>query len=96
MATPFLFSVLLLPPISLPLPSQFMVLSKPVQISVVDEEVSSLLAKHAIRLVSRMSLGLVSRMFVVPKKDGGWRPIVKVAQQDVSRRSPLPDGPSSS
>ena len=62
-------------PISLPLPSQFTVLTKPVQITVVDEEVSALLAKHAIRRVSRMSLGLVSRMFVVPKKDGGWRPI---------------------
>ena len=60
---------------SLPHLSQFMVLTTPVQITVLDEEVLSLLAKHAIRRVSRTSLGLVSRMFVVPKKDGGWRPI---------------------
>ena len=63
---------------SLPLPSQFTVLTKPVQITVMDEEVSALLAKHAIRRVSRTSLGLVSRMFVVPKKDSGWRPIINL------------------
>ena len=62
-------------PLSLPLPSQFMIITKPIQIAVVDEEFAALLAKHAIRRVSRMSLALVSWMFVVPKKDGGWRPI---------------------
>ena len=52
-----------------------MIITKPIQIAVVDEEFAALLAKHAIRRVSRMSLALVSWMFVVPKKDGGWRPI---------------------
>ena len=59
------------PPLSVPLPSQFTVLTKPVQIKVVDEEVAALLAKQAIWCVPRTSLGLVSQMFVVHKKDGG-------------------------
>ena len=70
--------VLLSPPLSTPLPSQFTVLTKPVQIAVVDKKVAALLAKRAIRRVSRTALGLVSRMFVVPKKDGGWRPIINL------------------
>ena len=65
----FGYALLFLRPPSLPVPSQFTVLSKPVQITVV-VEVSALLAKHAIRHVSKTSHGLVSQMFVVPKKDG--------------------------
>ena len=66
------------PPQVLPRPSQFTVLSKPEQIKVVDEEVVALLAKGAIRQISKTSRGLVSRIFVVPKKDGGWRPIINL------------------
>ena len=66
------------PPQVLPRPSQFTVLSKPDQIKVVDEEVVALLAKGAIRRVSKTSRGLVSRIFVVTKKDGGWRPIINL------------------
>ena len=66
------------PPQVLPRPSQFTVLSKPDQIRVVDEEVDALLSKGAIRRVSKTSKGLVSRIFVVPKKDGGWRPIINL------------------
>ena len=54
-------------PLSVPLLSQFTVLTKSVQIKVVNEEVAALLAKQAIRRVLRMFLGLVSCMFVVPK-----------------------------
>ena len=65
------YSLWLLRPLSVPLPSQFTVITKPVQVKVVDEEVAALLAKQAIWHVPRTSLGLVCRMFVVPKKDGG-------------------------
>ena len=66
------------PPLSVPLPSPFTVLTKPVQIKVVDEEVASLLEKQAIWRVPKTSLGLVSQMFVVPKKDGRWRTIINL------------------
>ena len=66
------------PPQTLPRPSQFTVLSKRDQIQVVDEEVEALLAKGAIERVSKASRGLVSQIFVVPKKDGGWRPIINL------------------
>ena len=66
------------PPQSLPLRSQYTVLTKPSQIKVVDEEVEALLHKRAIRRVSPTTRGLVSRLFVVPKKDGGWRPIINL------------------
>ena len=52
-----------------------MVFSKLEQICVVDKEVEALLAKRAIPRVSKSTRGLVSRIFVVPKKDGSWRPI---------------------
>ena len=37
-----------------------------------------MLAKQAIRRVSPTTRGLVSRIFVIPKKDGGWRPIINL------------------
>ena len=43
----------------------------------VNEEVEALLAKGAVEEVSP-SLGYYSKMFVVPKKDGGWRPIINL------------------
>ena len=45
---------------------------------VVDEEVQSLLAKGAIKEVVDESPGYFSKIFVVPKKDGGWRPIINL------------------
>ena len=66
------------PPQTLPRPSQITVLSKPDQIQVVDKEMEALLPKGAIRRVSKTSRGLVLRIFVVPKKDGGWRPIINL------------------
>lgn len=65
-------------PQTLPRPSQYTVLTKPEQIKVVDEKVAALLVKQAIRRVSPTTRGLVSRIFVVPKKDGGWRPIINL------------------
>ena len=55
-------------------------LTKPVQIMIVDN-VLALLAKHGFHCVSRTSIGLVSQMFVIPKKDGGWRFINKWLNQ---------------
>ena len=71
------FLPFLRPPV-LPRPSDFTVLQRPDQIALIDEEVKALLVKGAIKRVSTTSRGLVSRMFVVPKKDGGWRPIINL------------------
>ena len=71
---PFLRS----PPQTLPRPSQYTVLTKPEQIKVVAKEVAALLTKQAIRRVSPTTRSLVSCIFVVLKKDGGWRPIINL------------------
>ena len=46
-------------------------------IRIIDEEVEALLAKGAIEEVSP-SLGYYSKMFIVPKKDGKWHPIINL------------------
>ena len=65
------------PPLRLPTPSSFTVLSHPEHAQVVDEEVASMLEKQAIRQVPP-SLSYMSRLFLVTKKDGGWRPIINL------------------
>ena len=65
------------PPLRHPTPSSFTVLSQPDQARVVDEEVASMLEKGAIRQVSP-SLSYMSRLFLVTKKDGGFRPIINL------------------
>lgn len=65
------------PPLSLPTPLSYTSLKDPSHIQVIDEEVAALLEKGAIEEVSP-SPGFYSRVFVVPKKDGGWRPVINL------------------
>ena len=65
------------PPLSLPLASAFTILRQPDQISVVDEEVASLLQKGAIEEVLPTTRGYFSKIFCVPKPVG-WRPIINL------------------
>ena len=78
---------------STPLPSQFTVLMKPVQIKVVNEEVASPLAKQAIRRVpstSGLSLSDVRHPKERRRVAANHQP--EVVKQDFSQCSPLPDG----
>jgi len=65
------------PPLSIPSAALYTTLSNAEHIRVVNEEVEALLAKGAVEEVSP-SLGYYSKMFVVTKKDGGWRPIINL------------------
>ena len=60
-------------------PENYPVLSPrrpPEQSRVLEREVQDLLAKDAIEPTTKS--GFFSPMFVVPKKDGGWRPIINL------------------
>ena len=48
------------------------------QTQTLQEEISDLLQKQAIWRANPRSPGYYSQMFVVPKKDGGWRPIINL------------------
>lgn len=51
------------------------------QTQAMEAEIESLLEKQAItRLTPPLSLGFYSSVFVVPKKDGGWRPIINLRE----------------
>lgn len=50
----------------------------PEKMALIDEEVSSMLLKGAIREVTAPSLSFVSNIFTVPKKDGGNRPVINL------------------
>ena len=54
----------------------------------VDNEVQSLLAKRAIKQVTTQTLGSYSSLFVVPKKDGGWRPVIDLKSLNTYLRIP--------
>ena len=45
---------------------------------IIDKEIVDMLAKGAIRRVKTLSPGYHSNIFVVPKKDGGFRPIINL------------------
>ena len=75
------------PPLSLPKPSSFTVLSNADHIAVVDEEVGEMLRKKAIEEVPS-SPGFMSRLFLVTKKDGGWRPIINLKSLNKAYLSP--------
>ena len=64
------------PPLSRPSHKQVKLSSN--QEQTLQDEISDLLQKRAIRLTDPHSLGFYSQMFVVPKKDGGWRPIINL------------------
>ena len=51
----------------------------PDQTVALDKEVQDLLEKEAIERISDPG-GFYSPLFVVPKKDGGWRPIINLKQ----------------
>ena len=65
------------PPLSLPSANSFTVLTNPLHVQVVDEEIAGMLKKKAIEEIPP-SPGYYSRLFVVTKKDGGWRPIINL------------------
>ena len=65
------------PPLKLPSAASFTVLLDPKQICVIDEEIEAMLLKGAIDEVAP-SRGYYSRVFCVPKKEGGWRPIINL------------------
>ena len=46
--------------------------------ALIDEEVQSLLSKEAIHPVDPSTPGQVAHIFVVPKKDGGMRPVINL------------------
>ena len=48
------------------------------QTQTLQDEISDLLQKQAIRLADPHLPDFYSQMFVVPKKDGGWRPIINL------------------
>ena len=48
------------------------------QTDICDKEVKSLLEKGAIEPVSDSSIGFISDLFVIPKRSGGFRPIVNL------------------
>ena len=48
------------------------------EISLIDHEVAELLKKNAIEEIDPSSPSCVSNIFVVPKKDGGFRPIINL------------------
>ena len=51
------------------------------QTQAMEAEIESLLEKQAIvRLTPPLSPGFYSSVFVVPKKDGGWRPIINLKE----------------
>ena len=65
------------PPLSLPVPSSFTVLTKQEHIDLIDAEVEALLAKGAVEEAPLSSPGYVSKLFLVPKPIG-WRPIINL------------------
>lgn len=54
----------------------------------VREEVQNLLRKEAIRKVSPPSQGYYRNIFLVPKKDGGWRPVINLRSLNTHLRIP--------
>ena len=67
------------PTLSSPSPSQVHSPSfTPEERALIDEEVVSLLAKGAIHPVDPSTEGQVAHIFVVPKKDGGLRPVINL------------------
>ena len=65
------------PPLSLPRPASFTVLSRQDHVDLVDAEVEALQGKGAIEEVPLSSPGFFSKLFLVPKPVG-WRPIINL------------------
>ena len=74
------------------------------QTQTLQDKISNLLQTQAIRLADPHLPGFYSQMFVVPKKDGGWHPIIKSEESQLlfmhtslqAREHPEPEGCSSS
>ena len=65
------------PPLTLPTPASFTVISRQDHVDLVDAEVVALREKGAIEEVPLSSPGYFSRLFLVPKPVG-WRPIINL------------------
>ena len=44
-----------------------------------DEAISAMVEKNAVEVVHQTSPGFYSRIFVVPKATGGWRPVIDLS-----------------
>ena len=65
-----------LPPLSLPRMKEIPMSKEKKE--VIDSEIKALLGKGAIRKANPLTPGFQSNILVVPKKDGGWRPIINL------------------
>lgn len=63
------------PPLNL-VPIPFLPPASAIQRETLEEEVKSMLQKQATQGVTDGSLGFYSRIFLVPKASGGWRPVI--------------------
>jgi hypothetical protein len=59
-------------------PLETMAPKDPTQVTLLREEIESLVAKEAVEIVDPQSLGFYSHYFLASKKDGGWRPILNL------------------
>ena len=61
------------------------------QVYIIEQEIANLLQKRAIEPTSSET-GFHSRIFAVPKKDGGWRPVLDLSNLNQCHEYPLQDG----
>jgi len=67
------------PPRLSPVPISFLPPGDPIKRRALDEEVQKLIAKRVVEPVQTGELGFYSHLFLVPKKDGSWRPIIDLS-----------------
>ena len=60
--------------------------------AVLEEEIQSLLQKQAICQIPTPTGGFYSNMFIVPKKDGGQRPVINLRHLNRYVKSAFQDG----
>jgi hypothetical protein len=70
------------------IPIQFPEPKNPERRKILEEEVKSMLKKGVIQPVKEPGLGFYSRIFTVPKKSGGYRPVIDLSPLNVSVVSP--------
>ena len=71
-----------------PVPVNFSPPGDAAQQAALDEEIRQLVRKQVLEPVRTGELGYYSRMFLVPKKDGTWRPIIDLSRLNQYLRIP--------